>query len=123
MEKTKLFEGELKLMELLWELEGSSAKELSLIASERIGWNKNTTYTVIKKLVEKGVIKRSEPGFICHSLINREEVGLEEAKEVLNSFFRGSVRALFSSFMSDGTLSSKEVDELRKLIDEHERKG
>lgn len=123
MEKLKLFEGELKLMELLWEREGASAKELSLIAAEEIGWNKNTTYTVIKKLVEKGAIKRSEPGFICHSLISREEAGLEEAKEVINSFFSGSINALFSSFMSNVTLSTKEVNELRKLIDEHERKG
>jgi BlaI family transcriptional regulator, penicillinase repressor len=123
METIKLFEGEFKLMELLWEHEGASAKELSLLAAEKIGWNKNTTYTVIKKLVDKGMVKRSEPGFICHSLIGREEAGREEAKEVLRSFFGGSVKALFSSFMSDGTLSVKETDELRKLIDEHSRKG
>lgn len=123
MENIKLFEGELKLMELLWEHEDTSAKELSLLAAEEIGWNKNTTYTVIKKLVDKGAIKRSEPGFICHSLIGREEAGRKEAKEVLSSFFGGSVKALFSSFMSDGTLSAKEAGELRKLIDEHSRKG
>jgi BlaI family transcriptional regulator, penicillinase repressor len=123
MEKIKLFEGELKLMELLWEREGASAKELSLLAAEKIGWNKNTTYTVIKKLVDKGAIKRSEPGFICRSLVGREEAGREEAKAVLRSFFGGSVKALFSSFMSDGTLSAKEADELRKLIDEHSREG
>lgn len=122
MKKIKLFEGERKLMELLWERDGSSAKELSLLAAEKIGWNKNTTYTVIKKLVDKGAIKRSDPDFICHSLIGREEVGREEAKEVLRSFFGGSVNALFSSFMSDGTLSAKEVEELQMLIDEHGRK-
>jgi len=86
MDKIKLFEGELKLMELLWEHEGSSAKELSLMAAKKIGWNKNTTYTVIKKLIKKGAIKRSEPGFICHSLISREKAGLEEAKELIDSF-------------------------------------
>lgn len=122
MEKIKLFEGELKLMELLWEHEGAKAKELSLLASEKIGWNKNTTYTVIKKLVDKGAVKRSEPGFICHSLIGREETGREEAKEVLRTFFGGSVKALFSSFISDGTLSAREADELQKLINEHGRK-
>ncbi len=122
MEKIKLFEGELKLMELLWEHEGASAKELSLLAAEKIGWNKNTTYTVIKKLVSKGAIQRLEPGFICRSLIGREEAGREEAKEVLRSFFGGSVKALFSSFMSDGTLSVEEAAELRKLIAEHDRK-
>lgn len=123
MDKIKLFEGELKLMELLWEREGASARELSLIAAERIGWNKNTTYTVIKKLIKKGVIKRSEPGFICHSLISREKVGIEEAREVLDSFFDGSLKAFFSSFMSDRKLSAREAEELRKLIDEHGPKG
>jgi BlaI family penicillinase repressor len=123
MIKIKLFEGELKLMELLWEREGASAKELSLMAAERIGWNKNTTYTVIKKLIKKGAIKRSEPGFICHSLISREKVGLEEASEVLDSFFDGSLKAFFSSFMSDRKLSAREAEELRKLIDEHGPKG
>ena len=70
----KLFDSELKLMELLWNNEPVSAKDLSLKANEEIGWNKNTTYTVIKKLIAKGAVKRDEPKFICTSLINREEV-------------------------------------------------
>ncbi len=122
MEKIKLFEGELKLMELLWEREGATARELARLASEEIGWNKNTTYTVIKKLVAKGAIQRSEPDFVCRSLVSREDVGRHEAKKVLRSFFGGSAKALFSSFMADGTLSAEETDELRKLIDEHTRK-
>lgn len=122
MEKIKLFEGELKLMELLWANEGATAKELSLLAAEKIGWNKNTTYTVIKKLVSKGAIERSEPDFVCRSLITREGTGRDEAKEVLRSFFGGSVKALFSSFMADGTLSAEEAAELRILIDKHGQK-
>jgi len=122
MEKIKLFEGELKLMELLWENEGATAKELSVLAADRIGWNKNTTYTVIKKLVAKDVISRDEPGFICRSMIGREDVGREEAKTVLNSFFGGSVKAMFSSFMAEGTLSDDEAEELRRMIGEHGKK-
>jgi predicted transcriptional regulator len=123
MDKIKLFDGELKLMELLWDNEGATAKDLSLIAAEKIGWNKNTTYTVIKKLVAKGAIKREEPAFICQSLVKREEVGREEAKEVLRSFFGGSVKAMFSSFMAEGALSPEETEELRRLIHKHEEKG
>jgi predicted transcriptional regulator len=119
MNQIKLFEGELKLMELLWENEGASAKQLSVLAAERIGWNKNTTYTVIRKLVDKGAILREEPGFICRSLIARHEAGHEQAKTVLQSFFGGSVKAMFSSFMSEGTLSAEDTEELRRLIDEH----
>ena len=122
MDKIKLFEGELKLMELLWANEGSTAKSLSLLAAETIGWNKNTTYTVIKKLLTKGAIKRDEPGFICHSLIGREDVGREEAKTVLNSFFGGSMKAMLSSFMAEGSLSEKEAEELRLIIEKHSDK-
>ena len=118
MEKIKLFEGESKLMELLWENEGATAKELSLLAAEKIGWNKNTTYTVIKKLVAKSAIKREEPGFVCRSLIGREETGREEAKAVARSYFGGSVKAMFSSFMAEGTLSDEEAEELRRMIDD-----
>jgi predicted transcriptional regulator len=81
MEKIKLYDGELKLMELLWERDGATAKELALLASDKIGWNKNTTYTVIKKLVAKGAIERSEPDFVCRSLITREDVeGMKQKK-------------------------------------------
>ncbi|MDR1640651.1 MAG: BlaI/MecI/CopY family transcriptional regulator [Clostridiales bacterium] len=117
MLKEKLFEGELKLMEMLWDNEGATAKELTLIAAKEVGWNKNTTYTVIKKLIDKGAISREEPGFVCRSLVARSEVGLREAKAVLRSFFGGSAKALFSSFMSDGTMSEEEALELRNLID------
>jgi len=120
--KIRLFEGELKLMELLWANEGATAKELARLAAEKTGWNKNTTYTVIRKLVAKGAIERSEPDFVCRSLISREEVGKYEAKKVLRSFFGGSAKKLFSSFMADGTLSAAEADELRKMIEEYGRK-
>lgn len=119
MDKIKLFDGELKLMELLWEHEGATAKELSLLAAEKTGWNKNTTYTVIKKLIAKGAVKRGEPGFICRSLIGREDVGREEARAVLHSFFGGSLKAMFSSFMAEGALSDEEASELRRMIETH----
>lgn len=119
MERVKLFDGERKLMELLWPREGATARELARLAAQTIGWNKNTTYTVIKKLVAKGVIARSEPGFVCHSLVSQAEVGREEAREVLHSFFGGSAATLFSAFLADGTLSVREVSELRALIDAH----
>ena len=123
MEKIKFFEGELKLMELLWENEGATAKDLTLLAAEKTGWNKNTTYTVIKKLMAKGAIKREEPGFICRSLIGREEAGREEAKAVLSSFFGGSAKAMFSSFMAEGSISDEEAEDLRRIIEAHGKDG
>ncbi|HQA58157.1 MAG TPA: BlaI/MecI/CopY family transcriptional regulator [Acetivibrio sp.] len=113
----KLFDSELKLMEMVWENEPVSAKELSIIASERIGWNKNTTYTVIKKLVEKKMIHRSEPGFICTSLISKDDVRKAETEGLIKRLYNGSKKALFSALIEDETLSEAELDELRKMLE------
>ncbi len=114
--KARLFDSEQKLMELLWGSEPVSAKELSLMAADRIGWNKNTTYTVIKKLVDKGVIRREEPGFICHAVVGREDVLRAETDSFLGRFFGGSKKAFVSALLDDETLSAEELEELRTLI-------
>lgn len=64
----KLFDSEMKVMELIWANEPVSAKQLSLLAAQSIGWNKNTTYTVLKKLEAKGFLLRRDPGFVCTSV-------------------------------------------------------
>ena len=113
----KLFDSEFRLMELVWEKEPVSAKELSLVAAEQFGWNKNTTYTVLKKLVDKRVIERSEPGFMCTSLVARENVRRAETERLIQKLYGGSRQALFSSLLEDEPLSKEEINELRKLID------
>ena len=70
----KLFDSELKIMQLIWQNEPVRAKKVSLLADDAFGWNKNTTYTVLKKLEAKGFIKREDPGFVCTSLVSRDEV-------------------------------------------------
>lgn len=114
----KLFDSEIKVMDLIWENEPVSAKELSLLAAEETGWNKNTTYTVIKKLEAKGYIKREEPGFICTALISKDEVCRAETQSLVDKLFGGSKKALFSSLLEDEKLSEKELEELRRMIDE-----
>ena len=113
----KLFDSELKLMDMLWENESISAKELSLLAADRIGWNKNTTYTIIKKLVQKKMICRKEPGFICTSLIKKDDVQRIETKGLIEKLYNGSKKALFSALIEDETLSEAELDELRKMLE------
>lgn len=112
-----LFDSELKLMELLWKMEPVSAKELSLAASAQIGWNKNTTYTVIKKLESKGYLRRTEPGYICTSLISRSQAQHAETESLVSRLFGGSKKALFSALLNDKTMSQEELDELRRMID------
>ncbi len=113
----KIFESELKVMELIWANEPVSAKEISVLAQKDIGWNKNTTYTVIKKLEEKGYIKRDEPGFICTSLISKTDVQKEEANGLLSKLFGGSKKALFSALLENESLSEEEIGELRNMIE------
>lgn len=113
----KLFESEAKVMEIIWARSPISAKEVSLIATDTIGWNKNTTYTVIKKLEAKGFIKREDPGFICTPLISQNQMQKVEAVSLVNKVFGGSRKALFSALLEDEPLSDEEIHELRKLID------
>lgn len=114
--QTKLFESEAKVMEILWESGAITAKEVSLIAAERLGWNKNTTYTVIKKLVAKGVIERGEPNFICTPLITREKAQKAEAESLVEKVFGGSRRALFSALLGGEKLTDDEIADLKALI-------
>ena len=113
----KLFESEAKVMEIIWAKAPISAKDISLIAAETIGWNKNTTYTVIKKLEAKGFVQREDPGFICTPLISQNQMQKVEAVSLVKKVFGGSRKALFSALLEDEPLSDEEINELRKLID------
>lgn len=115
--KEKLFDSEAKVMEIIWEKSPISAKDVSLIAADTIGWNKNTTYTVIKKLEAKGLIRRSDPGFICTPLVSQSQVRKTEAASLIKKVFGGSRRALFSALLEDEPLSEEEANELRKMIE------
>lgn len=114
----KLFEGESKAMEILWDNGPLPAREIALQAQARVGWNKNTTYTVLKKLEAKGFIRRDEPNFICTPLISRGEAQAHEAKSLLKRVFGGSKKALFSALLQDEKLSPEEIKELKELIEE-----
>lgn len=115
--KDHLFDSEARIMEILWKEGALSAKEISLIANKTIGWNKNTTYTVIKKLEAKGFIRRDDPGFICTPLVSQSQMQKNEIKSILNKVFAGSRQALFSALLEDEKLSEHELKELRDLID------
>ena len=117
MEPIKLFDGELRLMEILWEKAPVTAKELSRAAAQQIGWNKNTTYTVLTKLVQKGAVRRSEPDFLCEPLVSRNEVAEAETKRLIDKLYDGSKAAFLSSFLKKEKLSDQELRELRDIID------
>lgn len=112
----KLFDSELKVMEVLWEQGSRSARDIVEVLSKRIGWNKNTTYTVIKKCIEKGAIDREEPGFICKPLVTREEVAQGETEQLIDKMFGGSSELFFSSFLKTRGISEEEADRLSRMI-------
>ena len=113
----KLFDSELKVMEPLWEDGPQSAGELAKRLAASCGWNRNTTYTVIKKLVDKGAVARSDPGFLCTPMVTREEVQRLETDSLISRLFGGSKTQFLSAFLSEKDLTPAEADQLRKLIE------
>lgn len=114
----KLYDSELKVMEVLWEQGGMPARSIVDVLSERIGWNKNTTYTVIKKCIEKNAIAREEPNFFCRSLVTKDEVAQSETEQLIDKMFGGSSELFFSSFLKDQGISEEDAARLSKMIKE-----
>ena len=114
----KLFDSEWKVMEVLWQENDRTAKEISLRLADSICWNKNTTYTVIKKCIEKGAIERREPNFICHATITKQQAQKEEADTLVEKVFGGSAELLFASILSDRSLSKEELARLKALVED-----
>lgn len=83
-------------------------------------WNKNTTYTVIKKCIDKGAIERREPNFICHAMITKQQAQKDEADSLVDKVFGGSAELLFASILSDRSLSKDELARLRALVEAQE---
>lgn len=112
----KLGDAELKVMNVLWNEGNCTAKHISDILSERFGWNMNTTYTLIKRCIKKGVIERSEPNFMCQALVSREAVQEAETNELLDKLFDGSADKLFAALVGKKNLSPEQVKKLKKIV-------
>ncbi|MDE6840534.1 MAG: BlaI/MecI/CopY family transcriptional regulator [Oscillospiraceae bacterium] len=114
----KLFDSELKVMDVLWKEGDMPAKQISDVLKETTGWNMNTTYTVIKKCIAKGAIERREPNFLCHALIARDVVQAAETEELLHKLFDSSPDLLFASLLGRQRLSKPQIDNLRRMVSE-----
>lgn len=114
----KLFDSELKVMDVLWRMGDRTAKQISDILKEETGWNMNTTYTVIKKCVAKEAILRTEPNFLCHALVTKEEIQAEETEELIGKLFDGSPDLLFASLLSSRKVSAEQLQRLREIVEE-----
>ena len=109
----RLHEGELNVMELLWSNKVLAAKDISKIIKEYIGWEKNTTYTVIKRLINKGAIRREDPGFLCSAKVTKKEIQDIETKALLNKMYNGSLSTFINDYLGNRKLSLEETMELK----------
>ena len=114
----KLFDSELKVMETLWKEGDLPASEMAKLLKREIGWNRNTTYTIIKKCIEKGAIERIEPNYICHALVTKEYIQQVESSSLVNKMFEGSIEKFVAAFVGQQKLSAEEVERLQNLIEE-----
>ncbi|MFM1653271.1 BlaI/MecI/CopY family transcriptional regulator [Brevibacillus sp. B_LB10_24] len=113
----KLFDSELKVMEALWKEGELTAGQLAKILNDDTGWNRNTTYTIIKKLIKKGAIERKEPNFTCKALITKRQVQKQETEELINKVFDGSTELFFSTYINEKNLTKEEIDRLKQIVE------
>jgi len=116
----KLYDAELKIMDVLWREGSITAKRVSEILKEQIGWSKTTTYTVLKKCVEKGAIERREPHFVCHPLVTIDEVREYETTALIKKMYSGSADMLVASMLGQGML--EDTRRLKQIIAEMDEK-
>ncbi len=112
----KIFESEYRFCLILWENEPISSGKLSELCKEKLGWSKTTTYTVIKRLQERGVVKNENT--IVTSLISKEEAQVAELEELVEKRFEGSLPAFIAAFARSKKLSAEDVEEIRRIIGE-----
>ena len=116
----KIFESEYRFCLILWEHEPVNSTELVRLCAAQLGWKKSTTYTVIKRLTERGVVRTENA--VVTSLVSRDAVQRAESQEFLNRTFDGSLPQFLAAFTGGKKLNEQEIEALQKLIDEN-RKG
>jgi len=112
--KVKLFDSELKMMEIIWQKGEATAKEIATELSKSVGWSKTTTYGVINKCIGKGVVSRGEK-FLCRPLITKNEVQEYETEELINKLYDGSKSSLIASLLKPENLDEKQLEELHEI--------
>ena len=120
MDTPKVFESEYRFCLILWEHEPVKSSELVTLCKEQLGWKPTTTYTVIKRLSERGVLKNEKT--VVTSLVSKDEVQAAEINEMVEKTFEGSLPAFIAAFTKHQKISEKEIDEVQKMIDRF-RKG
>ena len=121
MDTPKVFESEYRFCLILWENEPIKSSELVKKCEEQLGWKPTTTYTVIKRLSERGVLKNENT--VVSSLVSKDEVQAAEVDELMEKKFDGSLPAFLAAFTRSRKLSEQEIDEVQRMIDRYRGRG
>ncbi len=121
MDTPKIHESEYRFCLILWEHEPVTAVELVKLCQQQLGWKRTTTYTVIKRLSERGVLK-NENGTVT-SLVSKEEAQAREISVLVEEKFQGSVPAFVAAFTKRQDISEEELDEVQRMIDRIRKGG
>ena len=114
----KLFEGEYRLMEVLWDHGTVQSAKLVTLCGEKLGWNKSTTYTVLRKLKHKGAVRHEEGERAkqFYPAVSREDTALEETRGFLNRVYSGSLGLMVDAMVNSRSLSDREIEELKEIL-------
>lgn len=117
MEHIRLAEGEYRFARIVWDNEPVPSGKLVELSQKELGWKKSTTYTVLKKLVDRGVLRNENA--VVSAVIPREDILREESRAVVDRAFDGSLPSFLAHFMGGKTISDAEADELKAIIDRY----
>lgn len=117
MATPKVFESEYRFCLILWENEPINSTKLAKLCNERLGWSRTTTYTVIKRLSERGVVKNENA--VVTSLVSKDEIQAAEIDELVEKKFEGSIPAFIAAFTKRKRLSQEEVARIRQMLDDY----
>ena len=121
METPKIFESEYRFCLILWEQEPVKSSELVKLCAQQLGWKPTTTYTVIKRLSERGVLKNENS--VVTSLVSKDQAQAAELNEMVERTFEGSLPAFIAAFTKHQKLSEKEIDAVQQMIDAYRKGG
>ena len=121
MDTPKIFDSEYRFCLILWAHEPVRSSELVRLCQEQLGWKPTTTYTVIKRLTERGVVHTENA--VVTALVNREDVQSAESRAFVERNFSGSLPGFLNAFVGGKGLTAAEADELRRMIDKFEEES
>ena len=121
METPKIFESEYRFCLILWEHEPIKSRELVELCREQLGWKNSTTYTVIKRLAQRGVLKNENT--VVTSLVSKDQVQAAEIDELVEKKFDGSLPAFVAAFARHKKMTQREIDQVQEMIDRFRREG